>query len=472
MKFEWLKQGVVLAAMAAVIAGAQPANSEMANEGKDVYESAERTGALYDFQFVNSDIKTVFKAIAVRAGVDILPAPNIQGKVNLTISQKTWQQALEILCNLYELAWLIEEEYVFVLTKAEYQNRLEKAASNDLQYDLIAPKVQKIYHIKHADVAELEGVIRGVKSSQGQVTIFKRNNAIVVYDNEARQAKIDSVIAILDVATKQVLITAKLVVVTNTFEERLGVEWFGKAGNGSAPGTGTTTSAPASIDVTDSRTVIEASNGTSGGSLRFGLLQGKIGVDLQQFLADNNTELVAHPQISTLDHKMAKIQMGTQRSFRVLDANGVPSQQLVDANIELTVTPHVIGADRIRMELKPKNNSFGSAPDGGLQIETQEANTEIVVRNGQTAVIAGLTRNQESEVERGVPFLKDIPLIGYLFKSTETKVEKKDLIIFITPYIIDVDENGEILQEKLLEGEVPVNSSSSEEMGDNNSDFQ
>ena len=128
--------------------------------------------------------------------------------------------------------------------------------------------------------------------------------------------------------------------------------------------------------------------------------------------------------------------MGDKVSIRVIDDSGESSTQLVETGIKLTVTPHVSGDNRILLDLHPENNSYGYDEKGQVVISTQEAKTKVVVADGETVVIGGLTRNENTESESGIPFLKDIPLLGNLFKYSRKAVTKRDLIIFVTPRII------------------------------------
>jgi type IV pilus assembly protein PilQ len=128
--------------------------------------------------------------------------------------------------------------------------------------------------------------------------------------------------------------------------------------------------------------------------------------------------------------------MGDKVSIRVIDDSGESSTQLVETGIKLTVTPHVSGDNRILLDLHPENNSYDYDSKGEIVISTQEAKTKVVVADGETVIIGGLTRNETQESESGIPFLKDIPFFGNLFKYTRHSVVKKDLVIFVTPRII------------------------------------
>jgi type II secretory pathway component GspD/PulD (secretin) len=157
---------------------------------------------------------------------------------------------------------------------------------------------------------------------------------------------------------------------------------------------------------------------------------------IANILSDSRSEILASPQISTLDHTEANIFMGDQISIRVIDNNGQSSTQMVESGIKLTVTPHVAGDNRILLELHPENNSYSYDDKGQVVISKQEAKTKVVVSDGETVVIGGLTKNDEINAETGIPFLKDIPILGYLFKHTRKEINKKDFVIFVTPRIM------------------------------------
>jgi type IV pilus assembly protein PilQ len=192
------------------------------------------------------------------------------------------------------------------------------------------------------------------------------------------------------------------------------------------------------------------------------LLDNNLQIAIANIMSDAATEVLASPQVSTLDNTEAVVYMGDKISIRVIDDSGESSTQLVEAGIKLTVTPHVSGDNRILLDLHPQNDSYGYDTQGQVVISTQEAKTKVVVADGETVVIGGLTRNENTQSETGVPFLKDIPLLGNLFKYTRNQVEKRDLIIFVTPrlirnYIGDVElSEPSMATPELVEKEPPA----------------
>jgi type IV pilus assembly protein PilQ len=217
-----------------------------------------------------------------------------------------------------------------------------------------------------------------------------------------------------------------------------------------------------SAQSSNSATNSNGSSGTSGGSgtaatagsivggvagattqFAFGLLNGNLAVAVANLVANLHGEVLAKPQITTIDNTEAKIFMGEQVPIRVLDATGHQAIQLQDAGTSLTVTPHVTADGRVLLDLNPEKNSFRVDPSAGTILQKQSAKTSVVVNDGETVVIAGLTTKEETETETGVPLLKDIPLLGYLFKHTASASRKRDLIIFVTPHIVATAGRGE-----------------------------
>jgi type II secretory pathway component GspD/PulD (secretin) len=176
--------------------------------------------------------------------------------------------------------------------------------------------------------------------------------------------------------------------------------------------------------------------GSATTAITASLLDNNLQIAISNIMGDASTEVLASPQVSTLDNTEAQVFMGDKVSIRVIDDSGESSTQLVETGIKLTVTPHVSGDNRILLDLHPENNSYGYDEKGQVVISTQEAKTKVVVADGETVVIGGLTRNENTESESGIPFLKDIPLLGNLFKYSRKAVTKRDLIIFVTPRII------------------------------------
>lgn len=399
---------------------------------------------LYDFRFVNMNFNAAFQSISTMAGIDIVLAPDVSGKIsNLQVTKKSWQDVLKLVCDTYDLTWTIEDKYVYVQRSSAFQEKQKKLADKLASEANNAPLVRKNFQVEHAKAEELVKVLESMKTSRGKITTVERTNSIIVYDTEKSIEQMENALEELDVETLQIMITAKLVVVSSDLARELGVDWTAKMGSTaltpgtvgtpSGSGTGTRTSVAMS-SLPANGTSPSVSNATT--ALTASVLDNNVQVAIANILSDASTEVLATPQISTMDNVEAQIFMGDQISIRVIDDNGESSTQLVETGIKLVVTPHVSGDNRIMLNLHPQNDSYSYDNMGQVVISKQEAQTKVVVGDGETVVIGGLTRNEHRETESGIPFLMDIPVLGNLFKYTKKTVAKSDLVIFVTPRIV------------------------------------
>ncbi|GBU25597.1 hypothetical protein R83H12_02247 [Fibrobacteria bacterium R8-3-H12] len=379
----------------------------------------------YDMSFVDADFQSVFRSISELAGTDILLAPDVVGRLSMTVTKKTWSEMMDIICNMHDLIWLKEGNYINVQRTSSYQNKIIRESEKREQSDMVAPLLRRSFQIRHASASEMSRVLETIKSSRGRISVVERNNAIIVYDTERRLGQMQSTLNELDVETLQIVITAKLVVVDSRLANDLGVDWSNiTVGGDNSRVQANFSNLPGIITEEDAVT-----------KLTVKAFDRNMETKILNILSDSRSEILASPQISTLDHTEAQIFMGDQISIRQIDNSGNSAIQMVESGIKLTVTPHVAGDNRILLELHPENNGY--TLDGGqIVINKQEAQTKVVVSDGETVVIGGLTKNDEIETETGIPILKDIPILGYLFKHTRKEISKKDLIIFVTPRIM------------------------------------
>ena len=400
---------------------------------------------LYDFKFVDMNFATAFHSISATSGIDIVLAPDVSGKITrLQVTKKSWQDVLKLICDTYDLTWTIEDNYIYVQRSSAYQEKQKKIADKLLAEENNAPLVRKNFQIEHAKAAELVKVLETMKTNRGKITTVERTNSIIVYDTEESVSQVENALEELDVETLQIMITAKLVVVSSDLARELGVDWTAKMGTTAlTPGTaGTPTGNVAGASRTSVAIKAFPNNGISPGvskattAITASVLDNNVQIAIANILSDASTEVLATPQISTLDNVEAQIFMGDQISIRVIDDDGESSTKMVETGIKLVVTPHVSGDNRIMLDLHPQNNSYRYDDMGQVVISKQEAETKVVVGDGETVVIGGLTRNEHQETESGIPFLMDIPVLGNLFKYTQKKVTKNDLVIFVTPRII------------------------------------
>jgi type IV pilus assembly protein PilQ len=376
------------------------------------------------FSVQNADVRSVLKQLSEYSGVDIVLHEKVAGNVTLSVTHKTWKEILAIVCKIAQLTPVREASYIFVVPSEDYQKEQLSNATAEQQEQTLGTLKREVIQLKNVPAEEMKTSIATLLSTRGKITVVQHNNALIIFDTEDNIASIKKTIKQLDVETDQVSISCKIIQVSSSVLRNLGVQWgYFDQMNGTAvsaqhlPGTGVLTQALERVT--------------------YGVLgSDKLSLTLEYLFQNSKTEVVAQPQITTLDNKEAKIFMGSQVPVTYRDESFNTVVKMIDAGTELTVTPHITGDKRLMLDLKPKKSSY-TMVGGQPVIDEQSAATNVVVTDGETVVIAGLTSNQTVASDEGIPILKDIPLIGNLFKRSSRSNDKNDLIIFVTPHIIN-----------------------------------
>ncbi len=392
------------------------------------------------FAVNNADVRAVFKQLSEFAGYDIVLADNITGTVSLSVSNKTWREIVGIVCKIEKLTAVKESSYYYIVPSEDYRKQEMSDASMNRAEEALQELKREVIKLDNVKAQEMSTAIQSMLSARGKITVVDRNNALIIFDTDQNIDQIKKTIKQLDVETDQVSISCKIIEVSSGALQSLGVRWgyFDRVAGTDVsaehiPVGAATTSASGAVASVSSTSIIEGALER----LTFGVVsQDKFSAALEYLFQNNKAEVVAQPQITTVDNKEAKIFMGSQVPVKYLDKSFNTVIQMVDAGTELTVTPHITGEKRIMLALEPKKKSYTLTNDLPI-IDEQSASTNVVVSDGETVVIAGLTSNQTMNTEEGIPVLKDIPLIGNLFKRSTKTIDKRDLIVFVTPHIIN-----------------------------------
>ncbi|MEN9354985.1 MAG: hypothetical protein RL318_2310 [Fibrobacterota bacterium] len=433
IRFGKLPLAIVLCLGAAALAQATGDQMKIAPT-TPLRPGAGKIGAIDHLELTATDVRSVYRLLSEYAGVDIIVDPTVTGQVNATINNKNWQEVVQIVAKMLNLTVTNELGYLYVQKTEDFNKKLlDKAVSSQSQATMV--KLQrKIIRVNNATAEDMDKAVKELLSPRGKTTVVSRTNSIIVTDGEEQIAAIEKVIKQLDLETNQVMIEAKLIQVSSGTTQELGVKWNlqgrlpGASGQKGAGGN----LAPGSVGIANNT----PANGNVQQSITFGLLNGDLNATLQHLLSTNKGEVVASPQITTLDNKLARIFMGDKVPVNTRDVSGNTVTTYVDAGTELIVTPLITSSDRILLSLKPSRNSYEVVSGAGTVIRTQNAETNVFVSDGETVVIGGLVSKEEKKTESGIPLLKDIPFIGFLFKNSRKELSKTDLIIFVTPHIV------------------------------------
>ncbi len=399
-------------------------------------EKADPTTPIKNLQFQSADIRSVLTFLADYGGVNVVVAPEVSGTVTIKLSDVMWRAAMDIIGRTYDLAIVDEEAgYIRVLPAEAYRKEVTEQEKHKMEQRQLAALETKIVKISNSTSDDIVKAVKSLMTDRGQATSDARSNSIIIQEVPTNMANVLEFIAELDKPALQIKISAQLLEIWSTDLEELGINWHGQ-------GTYTTESgrefpqsgevnANRSADVVARYTVTALQHGWSVDAI------------VEAIVNNRKGKIIAHPEITTVDNKEAKIQMGQKIPVKQFDESGNVVIKFEEVGTILKVTPHITAENQILLDLNPERSTYEFDPNGVI-INTSNASTNVIVSSGQTAVIGGLTTEDEVESEVGVPLLKDIPLLGRLFKFSNKRMENRDLVIFVTPTIVD---------EKLAQGQ-------------------
>jgi type IV pilus assembly protein PilQ len=424
-------------------------------EGIDVtYGDQGSPRIIKTLNLTQADIRSVLMYLSSYGGVNIVASPSVEGNVTVHLSNVTWKDALDIILHTYNLVGISSQNYIRVVKAADYY--AEKAAEEKSLQDreTMRPLETKIVTVKYNVATELKTAVKGLLSPRGTVDVDPRTNSLIIRDLPDNLAKLEELIGTLDKETQQVKISAQLLEVESGFLRELGLDWriVNQNSNSEVPINGTEAAIPPLFPDNPDRQTFAEQEGRIKSTDQFaspkigqfsiskmgkiGNQTYNIGAILATAEATNKGKIIAHPEVTTLDNVEAYIQMGQKIPIKQFDPSGNTIITFYDVGTKLRVTPHVTSENRILLHLIPERSSYQFDPNGVI-INTQNAETNVVVENGETAVIGGLTNQEINTLRMGIPFLKDIPLLGYLFGYSKKQVTTRDLVIFVTPTIVE-----------------------------------
>ncbi|HUI46731.1 MAG TPA: type IV pilus secretin PilQ [Nitrospirota bacterium] len=415
------------------------------------------TGRKISLDLQDADIVNVMRLFAEVANLNIILAPEVKGKVTVRMVNVPWDQAMSIILKMNGLGYALEDHVlriapVGVLAK-EDEDEMRAKESKTKAEDLVT----RIVPINYSTAATIEGTIKKSLSPRGETVTDARTNTLIIKDIERNVDQIVSLVKILDKPIPQIMIEARIVEATLTFSSQIGVQWGGNFQASAATGNPTGLQFPNTIGVTGGPTMGTTPSGngnfivnmpaaagaaTGGGAIgfQFGSLSKALNLDLVLSALESTGEgkVISSPKVSALDNKEAKIEQGLSIPFSTTSASGTQIQ-FIDAILALTVTPHVTPDGKIIMKIDATKNAPNTSilgASGQPSIQKNEASTEVLVTDGETAVIGGILTNQHTISYTKVPFFGDLPFIGVLFRTKTSTDNKDELLIFITPRIV------------------------------------
>ena len=374
--------------------------------------------------FQNADIETVVRAFGAVSGWSIVAGAGVVDvTVTADIRDQPWDDALVTLMRANGLEVRVENGMIRV-----------DSVANLAETEKLVDLTTRVISLNFIAAEDVVAVLDPLKSERGAIQADAKTNSLVITDVPGRVQQLIGIVNELDVQTPQVTIKAKIVFVNKVDLRELGVKWRME----NLRDFTTDTHVLANTEGTIADPFLDLSIGTLASGLNVG---GLLQALEQRELAD----IQAEPQTTVLNNLPAEIFVGERTPIRVLDigADSPDAQatvQLIETGIILNVTPHITSNGKVLMQLRAERSGVAvNDPAVGVTFNTQRANSQILVDDGETAVIGGLTVQDVSTVRSGIPVLKDIPFLGALFRSERTRTEKRDLLIFVTPYIVPID---------------------------------
>jgi type IV pilus assembly protein PilQ len=438
-------------------------------------EKKEYTGERLTLNFQDIDVRSVLQLLADTSGQNIVVSDSVTGNLTLRLQNVPWDQALDIVLRTKGLDKRRQDNVIIIGPTDELASRekAELAAHKEVQE--LSPVHTEFLQVNYAKVADLAKLIKtanakdSMLSARGSLSIDERTNTLLVQDTTDKLQEIRRLVQTLDVPVKQVLIEARIVVVSDTYERdlgaRLGITGFTTAGPGSLIAVSGTNAGTASMvssaypagaaptgqvsaPTLDNRYQVNLPAANTNGSIGLSILGGKHLLDLELSAAQNEgkSQTISAPRVITANQKQATILQGTEIPYQESASSGATTTQFKNAVLSLKVTPLITPDNRVVLDLDVSDDTVGaqvtSATGGSVpSIDTREIITQVLVNDGQTVVLGGILETTKTKSANKVPFFADIPVLGNLFKSTTDINNKTELLIFITPKILREGSN-------------------------------
>lgn len=449
--------------------------ADQVEEASSLYsDTKEYEGQRLTLNFQDIETRAVLQLLAETSGRNIVVSDTVQGNVTLRLRNVPWDQALDIVMTTKGLD-MRQNGNVIIVAPAEEIAARETA---DLEARNAISELEPMYseflqvnYAKAQDLAVLIGAEGGgnsMLSERGSIAVDDRTNTLLVQDTATRLEDIRRMVRTLDVPIKQVLIESRIVVVNDDFSRdlgvRLGVTAYRENGtdgaaviSGTGPGTDTMVNSivdnlgstgqitPVELPILTDRYNVNVPIAEAAGRFSLAVLERDYLVDLEltALEAEGRGEIVSTPRVITANQKEARIEQGVEIPYQQSASSGATTVQFKKAVLSLEVTPQITPDNNIIMDLRVHKDNVGDViSTGGLggtvpSIDTRAVETQVLVEDGQTVVLGGIYETERRETIKKVPFLGDIPAVGALFRSKQLQNDKSELLIFVTPRILE-----------------------------------
>lgn len=417
-------------------------------------ENGGYVGERLSLNFQNVEIRAVLQVIADFTNLNIIASDSVGGNLTLRLRDVPWDQALDIVLQSNGLAMRQTGNVIFVAPSKELADRELLDLEARLQISEMEPLMTETFQLNHRRVNSIS--FEGMLSNRGTINLDEISNTMTVTDIPVKIAEIRKRVKRLDVFERQVMIEARIVEATETFSRNLGARFgvknvsnlgsqrLGVSGNVIDSGnlvSGQSVAGGDNLNVN----LPAAAGAALGGPATLGLSLLKINdgrlinLELSALETDTKGRVIASPRVVTAHGVEAIIEQGDRVPFQQATSSGATSVRFVDATLSLKVRPLITYDNQIDMELSVNQDKIGQSVNAFLPpaINTKKVTTKILVENGGTVVIGGIFERNEANVVNKVPLLGDIPYVGHVFRNTAKRDDKRELLVFVTPRILN-----------------------------------
>jgi type IV pilus assembly protein PilQ len=440
-------------------------------EQVEFYDQKTYTGSRVTFNFQDIPVRSVLQLIADVADLNIVVADNVVGNLTLRLTNVPWDQALDIVLDARNLDKRTNGNVIWIAPTSDIANREQQLLQAAKDRQELEPLQTVLISVSYASAAALQELIMsasqqgleedGLLSDRGSVTIDERTNTLLITDTADRIAEIQRLITELDYPVRQVQIESRIVIASSDFSHELGVRFgvtaahigsniLAIAGDGAGADLLNPSTDPPDGDFLDIPAIPQRYNvnlpvtNSNAGTLGLSFLTGDYLLDLElsALEAEGQGEVISTPRIVTANQHEAFIQQGVEIPYEQASSSGATNVQFKEAVLELRTTPLITPDNRIQLELEVKQDTVGeifqTARGGSVpSIDTRELQTSVLVNNGETIVLGGIFQDERNRSEDKVPYLSSIPALGNLFKRRTNSNQKRELLIFVTPTIVE-----------------------------------
>ena len=403
------------------------------------------SGEKIALDFYQTDIKNVFRILREVSGKNFAIDEDVNGKVTLTLDKPVpWDQVMDLVLRMNQLGMIVEGDIIRIATLAtlKSENDLRKAQIAALQKEkeqikALEPLETRYIPISYSDAAVevLPHIQNIITKDRGSVTVDSKNNQIIITDTAKIIAQAQEITRQIDKVTSQVIIEARVVEVSQSYSKELGFSWD--------LGVGPVTINNGGSEYTSSVAMNYPAETSNGFQLNYAKIAGTpftLDAALTALETSGNGKILSAPKIATLNNKKARIKQGQEIGYLERDSAGGSSVKFKEVDLLLEVTPHVTPDNRISMDIIIEKNDVTDFIDGVPVIATNEATTQLLVNDGDTIVIGGIIKSTSTNVKNAFPGLHKIPVLGWLFQSNLEDADSNELLIFMNPKIVQLEQ--------------------------------